>query len=272
MKNVYPFLYSWKKCGVENFPTIPFNEIINGYKEKFWHHIKNSDEIPVAGIFLNDDPNILENFEDALNLRFAAKMNLAIEQNEQNNRSAIKNIDLDKELDRLLKEWILDDTRRLIKAQWLKWGQLVHEARQKILCGEGRKGVLRELGDKIFPPTKGGPSLLTEDQKRTLKILHAELQQCIRDIRRALDIPLKKDSSYSWGTDESENIIEFFPKIEMLFEKKELPILTKEPSLAKTSLKIITKRINHSVRHVHKRIKPRTLQNMLDSVPILFSK
>lgn len=137
-----------------------------------------------------------------------------------------------------------------------------------MINGEDRETVLRDLGRKIFPQTRGGASIFTEDEKRTLKTLYLELQECIKEIRRKLDIPLKQPGVYDLTQDILENINHYFPEIDNLFLQQELSLLIKSSSIPDTDAEIIVQRINKCIPT--NITSPRTIQDILIGIPPFF--
>ena len=85
---------------------------------------------------------------------------------------------------------ILKAAEQMVIVETWELGRLAVEARNRVMNDEDREMVLRDLGKKILPQTKGGASIFTLDQKKTLKVLYHELQDCIKEIRRKFDVPL----------------------------------------------------------------------------------
>jgi hypothetical protein len=240
LKNRYPFLASWKEQGFDKFPSIPVSAIIEFYKKRFFDFLRRDGRSPLKEILLENRPE-----------------NGAI-------------IDAANELlDRDAKKWMFRVAEKMMIAETWALGRLSAEARHRVINGEDREIVLRDLGRKILPQTKGGASIFTLDQKKTLKVLYHELQECIKEIRRQLDIPLK-ESGYYLGQNKPEDIEHFCPGIDNLFVEEELSFLIKNPSIADTAAEIIVRRINQCIPT--NLTKPRALQNFLNSIPLFFTE
>ena len=69
---------------------------------------------------------------------------------------------------------------------------------------------------------------------------------------------------------EPEDIKEYFPNIDILFIEEELPLLIKQLSIADTAAEIIVNRINRCIPT--NITSSRTLQNILNAVPIFFAE
>lgn len=150
----------------------------------------------------------------------------------------------------------------------------IDEARTRIVVlGENREEIVRDLADKLLPKTHGGPGF-TKNQALILKYIHRELQKLIKDFRNKLKIPLRISSDFHKEKQEvekqkrerneinSEEIEEYFPEILNLLDEKEIAILITESSIAKSSLKIITKRLSGSL-HINQRVTSTSLKNIL---------
>lgn len=145
------------------------------------------------------------------------------------------------------------------------WGASVLVAYIKILQGENRKTVLKDLGNKVLPNTSGGKLLQTFEQKLGIKLACDQMKECIREIRSALDIPLKDVAGYNWGEDYTEDIELMFPDVKKILRQKELRLVSKRPSIADTAASIIADRLKFSLGRP---ISGRTIQNILESLPL----
>lgn len=176
----------------------------------------------------------------------------------------------EEEADKITKDWmnrIIKTLPGVLMLERLKLGTFVDKGRKEITKGGDREKFLRHLQDKFFPSTKGGPIVVSTIQKQILKSIHLEVKECIEAIRRDLeDIPLRNTCEYDWSKDRTEDIKESIPEINEIFTDTELSIITRNPSIAKTSYKIIAERLKTAVRF---RISPRTLENILSGVPPL---
>ncbi len=154
------------------------------------------------------------------------------------------------------------------------WIAYIQEAQVRIVAkGENRGEVGRDLIKKFLPKTNGGPGF-TKNQAIIIKYIHRELQKLIKDVRYKLEIPLKKSSDFyreTWDVEKkginSEYIKECCPEIFHFLDEKEISILIIEPSIAKSSLKIITKRLSKSL-HINQRITSTSLKNILSKTPL----
>jgi hypothetical protein len=137
---------------------------------------------------------------------------------------------------------------------------------KRVENGEDYESALRELGRKVLPQTKGGKVIRTRRLRVTLKVIHYELQDCIKEIRTAMDIPITKNSPYSsWGTDMTDDIKERFPAINYILSSKEMASITKKKNPAELSLEIIHSRLKKAVPSP---IKERSLRKVLDRTKI----
>ncbi len=147
MKKRYPFLALWKKRGFDEFPSIPVSAIIEYYRKSFYDYLRRDGRSPLKEILLENRP------ENAVIIDAANEL-----------------------FDRDAKEWMFRAAEQMIIAETWEVGRLAVEARNRVINGENREIVLRDLGRKILPQTKGGASIFTVDQKKTLKVLYHELQ------------------------------------------------------------------------------------------------
>ncbi len=87
-----------------------------------------------------------------------------------------------------------------------------------------------------------------------------------KEIRRNINLPLSKTSDWETEKETSDikTIIERNPEILAVFEKRELPLITVDSSIATLSLHIINKRIKSCVLGP---IKVRTLQEWFKKIP-----
>ena len=223
----------WKEDGFNRFPKIPF-EILWGVAsrssmEELWKYVKHLEEPQLSHIVIS---GVLESW-----------VGEAVE------------LAGDAAYEAVVKSYMSDA---------FQMGLFAMEARQRIVNGEDREKVLRELGRKILPQTRGGGTRLTKDQEATLKQIHWELQECVKEVRRRLNIPLvKSDDPFAWSNDWSEDIKADFPDIFDIFSDNELPLITETQSISKTSLNIITSRLATNLPFP---IKPRTLRDILNKV------
>lgn len=95
-----------------------------------------------------------------------------------------------------------------------------------------RDKVMRGLGNKILPSSTGGPFLLNENRKKSLKRVYQELTGCVKGFRRELGIPLNNTEPYEWGEiamDDISDILSDFPQFQLIFDETELPLLDQTP-------------------------------------------
>lgn len=152
----------------------------------------------------------------------------------------------------------------LSKPQLILWGASVLVAQMRIIKGDNRKTVLKDLGNKVLPNTKGGQLLSTPEQKIGLKVSYEQLKECIKEIRIKLDVPLIDSPGYYWNEDKAKDIIEFFPDVLGIFNHKELKLITAKPSISETAAGIIARRIKMAIGRP---IAPRTIRNIIESLP-----
>jgi hypothetical protein len=239
MKERYPFLYQWKLQGFNEFPTIPLHHFtVEAWKRRYLEYLKESEETEIYSILTKKKPSIKE-FQDVI---WPRAVEVA--------RAGMKMAD--------------DIILEIIYKEVWNLALIVIEAEGKILKDEASKEqALKELGKKIFPETRGGKSIFTELQKAILKVIHEELKNCIKEIRRFLGIPLRKDPEWSWGSYESKDIKGIIPETSDIFQDNELQLIDNKKSISAISYDIITKRLRSTLRHS---ITPRTLKDLLDQV------
>lgn len=237
MKDRYPYLSYWKETGFQEFPGIPPEELLKPYIENALAHfrkVRNSS--PYARLLLSKEDR---EFEEAEFLNEFLKM-------------------------------AGERFQEIVAQEMLERGRQSFEATKEVVYGQDRGQILRKWGRASLPNTRGGARILSENLKQILKTIHLELQECIDEVRRSCsdEIPLKDNKDYPWGADASEVIAFDVPDWEAIFDRSELPLLTKYSSISQTSLEIISQRLTQCLPRT---IKPRSLQNLLDNVSPLYS-
>jgi hypothetical protein len=183
-----------------------------------------------------------------------------------------------KPLERLLNAFFMRELNKLAVEQYIAWGKIVQEARRKIINGKNRTEVLSELGDKVLPQTRGGPSIFTHKQLEGLRFAYDEMQLCIRDIRQRLNLPLKKidlpEDEYNQDSFVGEDPIRYakdgIPEITEIFDEKEIPIALSNKRISDISAEILVTRLNMCIDS--NITSPRTLQNILRSYTLTLAE
>lgn len=238
MKDRYPFLFSWKQNGFDKFPLYPIQAIVEKSFNKGFEKVKRDPGMAFVSRLLGVEETVKA-------FGHLAGCDLAI------NR---------------LEEKMIDEVTELgIKALEMK--------DSVILKGADRKEELSEFGKKSLPSTQGGKIIFTRNQCVTLKHIHKEMQNCIKEVRMELEIPLRgmAEECYKkwekWDKPKPEDIISRVPGILDIFKEKEFPLLVEWPLIGKSkgnaSYEIICKRLNPCLRLL---MKPRTLKSVISRI------
>lgn len=234
--SVYPYLVNWKKEGLNKLPKLSL-EVISQEAKK-----------------------VIEKFEPQLRKIFREMFNKSIYM-----RFGVES----PEHLRLIEDECMPTATQLVYWFMEDWGDKEENKKQDFLNagleiknraprGKDKVSAGRNLINLLLPSTKGGPSIPNKDHKAILKRNHLELQKCIKEVREKCEIPLKEDNQFLWeSADKSETIMDTIPNWDIIFDKSELPMITKYSSVAQVSLEIIAKRCD---------LSPHTLQNIFDKV------
>jgi len=125
-----------------------------------------------------------------------------------------------------------------------------------------RTEIMKKWANSNLPKTRGGSGMPDEERRLIIKLIYYELIDCIKDIRKALDVPLTetKDDDWPMPAETIEDVKEMVPYADSIFEEKELPQLFKSPSIKDAALKIIHKRLR---RFFYSSLSIRTLQDII---------
>jgi hypothetical protein len=262
----YPFLSLWKKDGLKKFPSVPFQQILNHFVVEFFEPINAPDQAENKTPYLDDD------FETRLRQRFNEIKRSAMGENIAAwDHSREMNVDYDeweRSLAPLCKKFIFEETQRALQKDWFEWGMLVGEARKKLLNGADREKTLRELGQKILPSKRGGASLLTGIQLRTLKSVYLEMQEAIKETRRPLDLNQAHPDPDEAQQIRQRDLSKLCPWTKSIFEPGEIKKILSQKTPADVAADIIAKRLGRALNT--NITSGRSLQNKLGNVrPIL---
>ena len=128
--------------------------------------------------------------------------------------------------------------------------------------GTPRNEVMRKWANSNLPNPQGGSVIPNEERRVIIKRIYYELIDCIKDVRTALDVPLRETEGYDWSI--SDEIIEankeMVPEADSIFEEKEFYLLFQEPSIRNVALKILRERL---IRFAYLPFTTRTLQDII---------
>lgn len=274
MLSPYPFLSEWKRAGLNKFPSVPFQPIVEYFIREFVDPTVGAEQ---------EAPLLDDDFESRLMNRFREIRREVMKEHAGVSLRTLRSFDYEwwaRALEPAIKNFIFEEAKRAHEEDLYHWGELVHEARKKVFYGADREETLKQLGREILPSIQGGKSLLTKIQLRTLKSVYLEMQDAIAAARKTAGLhPLGPDSGEA---DEVKRV--FFtpaPSLEKsVFDSNEgkwlLSIFTKEEvkaifsgiTTANAAANIIAKRLNKvfSTRS----ISSRTLENRLGKIrPLL---
>lgn len=231
MKTEYPYLAYWKERGFDKFPTIPPDVILKKNREAFQESLKKNRGIH-SRFFLS---------EEDLKLRDSEIVEM--------NTPAIN-------------EEIATRLRAVMDNAIYEMGLFCFELQKRFMYESlSREDAKQEWANKFLPSMKGGAGLPLQNQRQILKQILPELVSCIKSIRRQLDVPLGATDGRNWPVQESpEDMEKYVPDIRLIFDEKELPLLVEQPSVTKTAINIIHKRLRHIDMNL---ITPRTLEDLL---------
>ena len=231
IKEKYPYLAHWKERGFDKFPIIPPVEIIRIAEERILESFRRS--ISKSSYFEGITPKEQRRLE----------------------KQALALVDIKALVVQFCNERVIDG-EEIILATW-------RETMGRILEGESRDEVLRDSAKKLLPKTKGGPFVMNENRRKMVKRIYGEMKDCIKFLRRLMEVPLINSEEYSWGEEgafrELNDIKLFVPDVLTVFEEKELASLDEIPSIKDIALKIIARRL----RKCSVETNPRHLQDLI---------
>lgn len=289
MKETYPSLYWWKKQGFKKFPTIPLTPIVKILEKTFKlcivDYIDGVDNISIAKTPLENPLEYsLKEIQRRLVLKTARILsNAKVKSLNEAIEKAMRHLSYiigcpSKPLDRLMYNFLEYEIKQLFQDQYIMWGKMVADAREKIINGEKRAKVLSELGDKVLPQTKGGPSIFTRDELEALSFVYGEMKLCIKEIKQSLNLPLQKVSlsedefnrNFLVGEDPIHLAKEMEMKIIEIFNHQEIPLVLANRRISDISADIIVSRLNQC--RYSNITSPRTLQDILHSFTPTFAE
>jgi hypothetical protein len=261
MQTKYPFLSHWKHDGLNEFPSIPFQRIV----EHFFSELFEPTTDPPG----DREPYLDDDFEIRLRPKFneITRGVIEAESYKENHIKDLKKVGDDKWKQALkidISNLIIEESTKAIKADWFKRGIIVGEARKRLLNGADREKILRELGNKVLPGRRGGESLLSGIQIRTLKNVYLEMQEAIKEARRTMDLNVNRPDPDEAKSHEWDHFIKGCPWADTIFERPDFDeILAKTPP-NDAAAKIIVRRLRGAVKT--NITSGRTLQNKLQNV------
>ena len=132
------------------------------------------------------------------------------------------------------------------KADNVQWemGQQLMEA-QKAVRLKGKK-VTKNLN---ITPVAGGGVQFSNNELWALKECYQELQACIKEVRQANDIPLKKTPDFDWEKAKDLDLAAYdsLSWLGNLFHQAELPFFVSDPRVTECALEILCKRLKRSM-------------------------
>ena len=244
MRQRYPFLAHWKEIGLDRFPEFVL-DIIPQRVTAFY-------ELEVRSQFrsmIKEDEVSRHQFEH-------------LQMKSPQEAQQIEDDFVHKLLHRIaqvkLEKW---NTEYLDRVDQEK-NRIIDEvlgANKRLMGGDQREKVCRDMSNALLPSTKGGPSMLSKHKRVVLKMTYLELQNCIKEVRRRLDMPVNKPDDYHSFA--SEDIKELIPEIDHIFDEEEFSVLAKgTPS--DVALELILNRLS-SAGELAIVITPRTLRDIL---------
>lgn len=205
----YAYLTWWKLMGLGDLPLIPPEAIISPYVNRFIIAFRRST-LHLLGLPPGDRQRVeieaLRNWWPTFEPRLAAHLQDTI------NRD------------------ILQD-----------YGRRALEAIAKVRVGGNREQALRDWGIQNLPETRGGHIPFTRNTLTILRHCYIELQNCIKEVRRINNLPLKQVPDYN--RQPFEELTETCAWLEEIFEKDEIPLLVNFPSVGECALEILHRRL-----------------------------
>ncbi|MBI4961643.1 MAG: hypothetical protein HY913_00045 [Desulfomonile tiedjei] len=245
----YPLLFFWKAGGLDKLPLIPAYYLREKNKERFiTEHIRH-------------------NKSNKPHLRFAQG---AEEYFLSEAKEAWKVVE---------QEWLQRNEKNITKRQ-MEYGELCFEARLKVCLGGNRETVLRDLGRKILPETRGGGKRFTINSLQLFKTIHKELKDCIKEIRRKEGLTLCKVAPEHMSRPNEEQLksmVEDAKKekswVERVLTDDEILFLLKGTSESKAApgedLHLTISEIAWWILGNRLEIHPPTLRHNLKDIPLL---
>jgi hypothetical protein len=258
MATPFPFLVEWKRAGLNKFPDVPFKPIVEHFIQKIVDPVPPKPDQCFR--FLDDD------FEDRLmqHLWAAKREKMGAYAGVSLRRSPDFDYERWAESARpAIQDFILKATQCALEQDWRLWGMRVHEARKQVVNGADREQTLRELGRLVLPSKRGGASLLTSIQLRSLKSVYLELQAAIKEVRRQSFLnqrrPDPDEVRHAAG-----QCFEFCPWAKAVFTAGEIKIIYSQKSPTDAAAAIIIQRLHertnitshHSLKNKLKGIRP----------------
>jgi hypothetical protein len=115
-----------------------------------------------------------------------------------------------------------------------------------------------------MPETRGGKVFGLENHRWLMKFIYRELHDAIKEIRLACDIPLasprRSDTRHPWGKGSAEKIADRYPVSLEILDKKELPLIEKDPRISECATLVIKQRLK---RFLPPGTSARTLRDQL---------
>jgi len=235
MKERYPFLAYWIKIGIKKFPKlIDDPEIFNNY---LFQHIETHPEVfkkPALEFFRRAQQKI-------------EKMN-----NDQVSSPRHQELLEEEAWETLILPGVMAALCDSIKRMCEKHNQnnldLIHKTYRGILYkGMTANETAEQLGRNLLSKyqAKGGKVFKTEFHREIIKLMYREMRHAITEIRKAIQTNCTQREG-SWcgdDNDQSEQILIDKPDCLDLFDKKELPYITKNLSISDCAILIISKRL-----------------------------
>ncbi len=237
LRKKYPTAAKWKQEGLEQFPKLPLffklrNIASHGLDKKGLREaVRKRFQSPIFLGYTNKELKEMENF--------------CVE----NGNILMALIRLAKAVDKTQRDTLKERMKQITKME----------------VEGSRKEAAKNLANALLPKTRGGPGCYFQDEELVLKCLYLELRDCIKLMRRHLDIPCKKTSGCSHNT--IEDAKKELPDISDILTDEEIPDLIKQDySPSKAALKIISHRLKRS-KNLSRRLTPRAIQNIVYKLP-----
>ncbi len=260
MQEKYPFLSLWKKDGLKRFPPVPFISLVDHFYSELLE--------PVIAPTEDKEPYLDDDFEIRLRPKFNVIKRAVMETDPSLLSHIREQIIEDHKWKNSLRiditGLIIEATQEALTADYFKWGKIVREARKSILNGADREKVLRELGKKVLPLKRGGASLLSGIQLRTLKNVYLEMQEAIKEARRTMSLNVNHPDEQGVRIEEWGGFIKGCPWADTVFEEAEFKDILSEKSPADVAAKIIVQRLGRALKT--NLTSGRSLQNILQNV------
>ena len=158
----------------------------------------------------------------------------------------------------------IKETEKILLADYFEWGKVVAEARQRLFNGADREKTLRELGHKLLPSKRGGASLLSVIQLRTMKNVYIEMQEAIKEARRTLELNVNHPDSDEARNCRWINLEKLCPWAITVFKHTEFKQIVSNKSPAYSAAEIIVGRLGQVLKT--NITSGRSLQNRLQNV------